>query len=77
MPTKKHFERAARIVRDSYTEALEVGVVKLDDRVKAAQALRSILASRFAQLFEDNPRFDRARFYAACDISGKPSDEDS
>jgi len=56
--TKKHFEAAARIVR---ARKADRGAVPARE-----------LAEGFADLFSaDNPRFDRARFLAACDLDGE------
>jgi hypothetical protein len=51
--TKKHFERAARIIK-FITPTFEN---------------RMLLAKAFADYFtEENPRFDRERFMAACGL---------
>lgn len=54
MLTQKHFEFMARIIA-----ALDVG-----------DAVRRDVATRFAaELWCTNPRFDRARFVAACGVA--------
>lgn len=52
MMSKKEYEKAARIVQRERITALE----------------RAILSSVFVEFFrDDNPRFDEARFRAACE----------
>jgi hypothetical protein len=53
--TKKHFEKAASIVRSYEPKD------KKDVRQRA-------VALAFAELFETEPRFDRARFLEACGV---------
>ena len=58
MMTRKNFENIARILRDFF------GEVKHDERGRAA--VRQT-ASDMADHFQDeNPRFDRERFFKAC-----------
>jgi len=54
--TKKHFEKAAAIVRDSGHSA----------------KIKTIMANSFADLFqsEHGVHFNRARFYVACGVLG-------
>jgi hypothetical protein len=57
--TKKHFEEAARIVREGY----------LQDADPKVQTYGHVVAIAYARLFEQfNPRFDRARFYKAAGL---------
>ncbi len=59
--TKMHFEKASAMVRDMYGSDPQM----VDDRqVFAIDSVRDA----FADLFQSfNPRFDRDRFYAACE----------
>jgi hypothetical protein len=56
--TKKHFQMIANVVREAtYTH----------------DGVRAKLAESFAaKLAAENPRFDAARFYAACGVSQGP-----
>jgi hypothetical protein len=57
MMTKKHFIEAAKVV----TAMRDVG-----------PTAPVISATAFVKLFEsDNPRFDRARFFDACNLTAK------
>lgn len=56
MSTRKHFIAAAATVA-----AIE------DEKKRKEHA--EILAEQFAKM---NPRFDRARFFAACNVTNKP-----
>lgn len=61
--TRKHFEAAARIVRDQVTE--DTANFESRDLVTTAQ----ILADAFIDLFQQfSPNFDRARFLKACGL---------
>lgn len=55
--TRKHFERAAEIVREMRDE-------------NTTERERYTVASAFAVLFSGyNPRFDVSRFFAACEVT--------
>jgi hypothetical protein len=56
MATSKDYDRAAEIMREKRSEVF----ARLPD--KALNALEDA----FVQLFEGNPKFDAARFRAAC-----------
>lgn len=58
--TKKHFERAAERIRKS----------------GHSEKIRTILANEFADFFAaENPQFNRARFYIACNVLGEWSEQ--
>lgn len=58
--TKKHFEAVASAIRAEYEDTYGE---------PAEEAIRSI-ARKLADVFaSENPRFDRARFLAACGIT--------
>ena len=55
MMTRKHYRNVAEIIK-----AFPHG---------STEASQAKLAQEFAEMFgEDNPRFDRARFYIACGL---------
>jgi hypothetical protein len=64
MFTKRHYERIARTVAETggKYEATVAGA--------AVDATREYIAKELADLFaEDNPRFNRKMFLAACDVT--------
>ena len=62
--TKKHYEMIARIIAQGREEANK------DNRFShGGQTALGLLSARLAKEFEkDNPRFDSAKFLAACGI---------
>ncbi len=55
MMSRKHYEQVAEILRK-----FPFGT---------SEASQAVLARAFAEMFSaDNPRFDRERFYIACDV---------
>jgi len=53
--SRKHYEQVAEILRK-----FPFGT---------SEASQAVLARAFAEMFSaDNPRFDRERFYIACDV---------
>lgn len=61
--TRKHYAQFAQIIKDEQ-EALEV----LDPNMASvAKASTFIMANKMATIFaQDNPRFDRDKFFKAC-----------
>lgn len=53
--SRKHYEAIAEALREEHQEAIDHG-----QRFTIA-----LVAVRLADVFEENPRFDRARFLAA------------
>lgn len=64
--TKKHFEAAAAKIRGMYEHANSVRSVNISDAVaidREASAIRDFFINLACEF---NPRFDSARFEAAC-----------
>jgi len=61
--TKRHYERIARVIALRYAEAEAISDAT---RVALVAGIATDLAAIMAA---DNPRFDRARFLAACGIA--------
>lgn len=61
--TRKHFNMIADALKDVQAEAHRVDPAEFKARLDTLHATATYLADGFVQ---DNPRFDRARFMAAC-----------
>jgi hypothetical protein len=69
--SKKHFEQAAQVIRTQLSIAADQRLAEdsygAEVTTKNARRVMNDLASIFE---DDNPRFDRARFVAACGFEG-------
>lgn len=63
--TKKDYELIARALRDT----MLIDIASADELRGATKATRSACARVAAALATENPRFDRARFLAACGVA--------
>jgi hypothetical protein len=67
--SKKHYEQFAQIIAAEVAD-IPSHMRHVEEQVSAQIALKRV-ASRMAVHFKvDNPRFDRARFLAACGFEG-------
>ena len=67
--TKKHYEAIAAIIASTYNNANLYTTPGYKDTAKERRETLETTASRLADYFaQDNPRFDRTRFLAACGI---------
>ena len=66
MPSKKHFEAIAKIVRDAKTD-----LKSAPNATVARDEVHAMIAEDLSEYFaSQNPRFDRSRFLKACGLEG-------
>lgn len=65
--TKRHFEAIAAIIREERARAFAGDFGQAPERVDSALVAIGSIKERLANLaMDENPRFNRGRFYAAC-----------
>lgn len=68
--TKKHFEMIARVLHGR-ANAISFSSASVESKHYAMLELRDLMYNLGDEFLQENPRFDKGKFYKACDIQTK------